>query len=312
MTYHRWVPLVCCAALAACLTASLPAARAAYRGRDGDLVYSRHAPSGHDQIYRIHVNGSGTKRLTSFPADSIFSAWAPNGRLIAFDSDHLGPVEIFIMRPDGTHLRAVTHLPGANLNPDWSPDGTRIVFTHYPQGGTVGSIWTVRADGADPHPITTAIRDQGFPRYSPDGRLILFASTTSAGVPALFLMHSDGTHQHRLTPLRLHAGSGDWSPNGRRIVSWTNVDLPHSVIFTIQPNGRHVHILTSGPRVRNDFEPVFAPSGHRIAFIRALSLTAQTDLWVMRANGHDPHDITNTPGTSEQSPDWGSRPPHPQ
>ena len=39
---------------------------------------------------------------------------------------------------------------------------------------------------------------------------------------------------------------------------------------------------------------------------RGLAGQANTDLWVMNADGSNPHDITNTPNVTEVRPDWGT------
>ena len=116
-------------------------------------------------------------------------------------------------------------------------------------------------------------------------------------------MRADGSHTHRLTPLRLRAGSNDWSPDGRRIASATNADVPNSQVFTIRPDGTGIHMITTGP---SDFWPSYSPDGRQIVFSRILAGQATSDLWVMNADGTNPHAITHTPNVIESIPDWGT------
>jgi hypothetical protein len=41
-------------------------------------------------------------------------------------------------------------------------------------------------------------------------------------------------------------------------------------------------------------------------FDRVLNQDAHSDVWVINADGTDPHAITNTPSADEIEPDWGT------
>jgi Tol biopolymer transport system component len=284
-------------------------AQAAFPGRNGQISFASDQ-TGSNQLYRVNPNGSDVDQLThtSVKHNSIFSDWSPNGRELAFDSDRTGTVQIYTMHANGSDVDQITHLSGFSGFPSWSPDGKRIVFAHSSAQGVPDSLYTVRAEGGGLRRLTHAhgSHNQDWPQYSPNGRWILFFSTTPTNVPALYMMRANGSGIHRLTPLWLRAGPGDWSPNGRRIVSETNFDVPHSVIFTIRPTGIGVRILTSGPKRRDDFLPTYSPDGRQIVFDRVLSLHSALDLWIMSAHGGRPHDITNTPTINEFAPDWGT------
>ena len=71
------------------------------------------------------------------------------------------------------------------------------------------------------HRLTGDFAFPGNPRWSPNGRRILFqASTSSASeVLDLFTIKPNGTGLRNLTSTRtVHEGSPDWSPDGKRIV----------------------------------------------------------------------------------------------
>ena len=94
-------------------------------------------------------------------------------------------------------------------------------------------------------------------------------------------------------------------------MSATNADLPDSQVFTIRPDGTGIRMITSGPTGQNDFYASYSPDGRQIVFARSLAGQATTDLWVMNADGSNPHAITHTPNVIEVHARLGDTPPNP-
>ena len=282
-------------------------ARAAFPGHNGQISFINDS-SGSPQVARVNPDGSHRDQLTntSMKHESDWAAWSPNGREIVFDSNRTGVFQVYTMHADGSDIDQITHMRGFTGQPSWSPDSSRIVFAHSPTGNPPSNIYTMDSEGGHVHRVTHSAIDEAVPKYSPDGRWIVFTGFPQTGPPALYLVRADGSRFHRLTPPRLHAFDSDWSPDGRRIVSNTNADLPDSQVFTIRRDGTGIRLLTSGPTGQNDICATYSPDGHKIAFARGLAGQANTDLWVMNADGSNPHDITNTPNVTEVRPDWGT------
>ena len=282
-------------------------AHAAFPGQNGQISFTNDS-SGSPQIARVNPDGSHRDQLTHTSTKhlSLWSDWSPNGREIVFDSDRTGAWQVYTMHADGSDIDQITHMKGFTGQPSWSPDGSRIVFTHSSTGNSPFNVYTMDADGGHIHRVTHSAVDEEVPKYSPDGRWIAFPTFPETAAPAVYLVRADGSHRHRLTPLRLHAFDGDWSPDGRRLVAATNADLPDSQVFTIRADGTGVRILTSGPTGQNDIYGSFSPDGRKIVFARAVAGASTTDLWVMNADGSNPHAITHTPNVFEVHPDWGT------
>jgi len=64
-------------------------------------------------LWKVPATGGHAERLTTHPSDDLRSAWSPDGRTIAFDSDRTGYRNIFRMNADGTDVRQVTDLDQA-------------------------------------------------------------------------------------------------------------------------------------------------------------------------------------------------------
>lgn len=87
------------------------------------------------EIYIIHPDGTGLKRLTHLPGIDAHSTWSPDGEWIAFSSGRAGfkdeaalhphnPQsygEITVMRADGSELTALTDNPWEDATPRWAP-----------------------------------------------------------------------------------------------------------------------------------------------------------------------------------------------
>src|SRR3954453_10658477 len=111
--------------------------------------------------------------LFSAPARATFAG--KNGR-ITFVADLSGTFQLYTINPDGGGLFQVTNLPPTSNStwfPDYSPDGKQIVFCHDMTGSL--ELYVINADGTGLKQITKIDgTDKLFPRWSPDGRLLVF------------------------------------------------------------------------------------------------------------------------------------------
>ena len=119
-------------------------------------------------------------------------------------------------------------------DPQVSPDGSRVAFVRVTvnekREGYNTSIWSVSTEGTDePHQLTKGDHDSA-PRWSPDGKYLLFVrSMEKEGKPEppqLALLPMTGGDSFCFTDLPKGAGSPVWSPDGKSIAftSETNPD----------------------------------------------------------------------------------------
>jgi hypothetical protein len=170
-------------------------------------------------VYTISsVDGSGLTRITANPfgGHDEPGSWSPNGKSIVFGrfaSDGNG-VGLFVINADGTHLRQITP-PGTIIQSgndgDWSPQGNEIIFSRHVMPDVFGSIWVVHADGTGLHEIHIQGLDcgasdsdpNGFgchePRWSPDGKKIIFAANSPTTGTNIYTANADGTGLTQVT-----------------------------------------------------------------------------------------------------------------
>src|SRR6266403_6098091 len=119
-------------------------------------------------------------------------------------------------------------------DPQISPDGSRIAFVRVTvnekKEGYNTSIWSVPlAGGEAPHQLTKGDHDLA-PRWSPDGKFLLFVRTTEKdGKPEpaqLAILPTAGGDSFVFTDLPKGAGNPVWAPDGKSIAvtSETNAE----------------------------------------------------------------------------------------
>jgi Tol biopolymer transport system component len=109
------------------------------------------------------------------------------------------------------------------------------------------------------------------------------------------------------TPSRgrpITAGQGfdaTWSPDGLW-VAFATTRTGNSEIYRVRPDGTGPESLTRSPS--NEGEPAYSPDGRFIAFTSDGGGKGSR-VYVMRANGRDPHPVAeDLPGTEQHAPAW--------
>src|SRR6266403_312816 len=119
-------------------------------------------------------------------------------------------------------------------DPQVSPDGSRVAFVRVTvnekKEGYNTSIWSVpTAGGEEPHQLTKGDHDST-PRWSPDGKFLLFVRATEKDgkpePPQLSILPMSGGDSFSFTDLPKGAGNPVWSPDGKTIAftSETNAE----------------------------------------------------------------------------------------
>src|ERR1051325_7135250 len=110
-------------------------------------------------------------------------------------------------------------------DPQGSPDGSRVAFVRVTvndkREGYNTSIWSVPTSGGEePHQLTKGDHDST-PRWSPDGKFLLFVRATEKDgkpePPQLSILPMAGGDSFSFTDLPKGAGSPVWSPDGKTI-----------------------------------------------------------------------------------------------
>ena len=201
---------------------------------------------GNLDVFRMAADGSGAVNLTRHPGTDGHPRVSPDGRRIYFNSNRSSDPatfsrgymdrehnhEIYSMALDGGDVRRVTDLPDWDTYPAVSPDGTQLLWRRIaPTGGKSESgrnsevFWMDLASG-ETRNVTNHQAFDGWPAWSPDGRLIAFASNR-ANVEYeafdVYVANPDGSNPVRVTFGDGEQGTGSWtkpsfSADGKRIL----------------------------------------------------------------------------------------------
>lgn len=243
-------------------------------------------------VRRLGPAGAATP-LTSGPFDDIQPAWSPDGETLAFvrarePGRKLEPGDVFAaywggdvwtIRRDRRTGEAAKRIDDA-YNPSFSPDGRSIAFDA-PWAGQ-RRLWLADSNGRNPKQLTSDTSEaiaHVRPRWSPDGRHLVFQSmeSTKFDVRAVDLQTqkivwvTNDLFQD-LQPV--------WSPSGKHLYfsSYRSGGLNLwriAVSSGGKPRGAPQQLTTGGGQ---DVEPALSPDGTRLAFtIRKQN----ADLWTL-------------------------------
>ena len=244
-------------------------AKASWAGANSIIFDSERDVRRH--VFRIGLDGGGVVELTSGAAIQERPAISPDGSTIAYADvvdAYLGAdLGLHLANADGTNPRALTKgqkggVDGNDTSPAFSPDGRWVAFERavdYDSGK--GGLWLIRADGSGLRRLTDDTSGAGYPRWSPDGKRILFSqrveATTFAPGPLWIVDVAGG----KPTPVTDPADpgisfSGDWSPDGRQIVyDYFRPDAGPPELRVVNADGTHQSTLLVGGGETPDWGP---------------------------------------------------------
>jgi dipeptidyl aminopeptidase/acylaminoacyl peptidase len=106
-------------------------------------------------------------------------------------------------------------------DPQVSPDGKWVVYVvgvpSLADNKVVNNLWIAATDGSSaPKALTQTPKNDRHPRWSPDGKSILFESTRS-GTSQLWLIDATGGEPRQLTTISTGASTGLWARDGKQI-----------------------------------------------------------------------------------------------
>ena len=110
--------------------------------------------------------------------------------------------------------------------PQISPDGKMIAFVvtenFLARGKSNQEVYVMNSDGSGVKDLTNNPSADNHPRWSPDGRSLLFISTRENG-PQAWVIPPEGGTPERLTDFSAGVGDAEWAPDGHHLIFSTDI-----------------------------------------------------------------------------------------
>ncbi|WP_435874484.1 Tol-Pal system beta propeller repeat protein TolB [Roseinatronobacter sp.] len=200
-----------------------------------------------------------------------------------------------IMDQDGENIRTLTDGRSLVIAPRVSPAGDRAVYTTYQTGSPRIALMDLRSGQAQlvgeiPGAMTFS------PRFSPDGRALVF-SAAMGGTTDLFRLELGTGQMVRLTNSPAIATAPSFSPDGRSL-TFESDRSGTSQIYVMPANGGNAQRISFGQGRYST--PVWSPRGDMIAFTK--SHAGRFHIGVMRSDGSEERLLTAS--FLDEGPTW--------
>ena len=186
-------------------------------------------------------------------------------------------------------------------DPQISPDGTKIVYvrnfmdimTDRPRS----NLWMINFDGSENRPLTSGSNNYSSPRWSPDGKRLVFVSNAE-GSSQVYIRWMDTGHKAKISNLMESPRNISWSPDGKWIAFSMFVPHPPKPFVKMPPKPQGAE--WAKPSIYID-KVQYRQDGQ--GYIR----DGYTQIFVLPAEGTTPRQLTsgefNHGGTLAWTPD---------
>lgn len=282
--------------------------RPSFNGTNTQLVWHARTKGACSQVKRMDLDGRGVRTLSpqnthardgfswpTFPK-MVFSASSLKGScatpLELFDAS----MNVYVSDNKGQHTRPLIATDEYEGQAVVSPQGDRIAYVKR-AAQNVG-VWTSKADGSMPRPLTYASGAEFNPSFSLDGKSVVYQSATPSSTQLaayaaalakgrlldglktdLYIARVD---QKSIKPVLVNGANNRdpvFHPDGQHIVFSSNMDDPQGTrysIYIIKTDGTHLKRLTYSTGV--DDAPVISYDGGVLAFASDRNASAPGDM----------------------------------
>jgi Tol biopolymer transport system component len=311
-------PAALLAVAATALLVAVPAAHAAFPGRNGSIAYvhSSYATEGEEgegpgtsvrslMAGRLFTSERFTLRscttIDDVPQDSTCPgsydspAYSPTGDFLLVDAGD----RLALLESDGSGFRLLPRQTTNDGGPAWAPDGRRFVFTGVAEGSGATDLYVYSLARDRSRRLTTT--GGAAPAWSSRNRIAYVTGYSSfAGRPPagrLALINPDGSGRRALT--RRNGLAPNWSPHGARIAF-----VRKGRLYVIEANGRGLRRV-GGRRFSYEATDVtWSPDGRYLAYHDFEDGISVVDARGLRDHEFEPGQYSSGGSFDSFAPDW--------
>ncbi len=282
------------------------------------IMQSKRQPFSCDQVFRLPIDGSKPKRISTGLGQATSSHFLPGGREIVYSSTHQSSGEcpaipdlsqgevwpiyreynLFVANAkDGSKLRKLTNTRYYDAEATVCHDGS-IVFSSTRNGDI--DLYRMDRDGSHVVQLTDSLGYDGGAVFSKDCSQIVWQASRPLGKESLayqrrlsrgmvktdtleiFVANADGHNVRQITYLDATSFAPSFSPDGKRVLFSTNVDKGQQEfdIWAVNVDGSYLERITYADGF--DGFPTFSPDGKTLAFSssRNQAQSGETDIFI--------------------------------
>ncbi len=219
------------------------------------------------------------QQVTSGQANEAFPCFSPDGSKIIYQTDANGNWDIVEQDLASGTSKFLVDTPADEELPNMSPDGKSLVYTSNADDRRpidnkfkVREIYLKELETGFVRNLTESVADDWLPRFSHDGKYIVFVSERSdlRSVPYtekksdIYVMDADGAFQLRLTEDDFNDGGPCYTYDDARIYFHSNRNGPYQ-IFSMKADGSS-QVTVFGMPGANAVGPYTSPDSVHLAF----------------------------------------------
>ena len=207
-------------------------------------------------------------RLTAGPMDFRSPVSSVDGkRLFVIGEQRRGE----LMRLESRSGQFTPYLGGASVQyVDVSKDGEWVAYVSYPEG----MLWRSRVDGSQRLQLTSLPMQAFLPRWSPDGKRIVFSAGLPGAPDRIYMVAAEGGTPVQVTAENYYEADPNWSPDQNSLIfggmPWLEGGAPSSAaIHLLDLKTRQTSTLSGSEGL---FSPHWSPNGR---YVLAMSVESQ-------------------------------------
>ncbi|MCP9494024.1 MAG: winged helix-turn-helix domain-containing protein [Pyrinomonadaceae bacterium MAG19_C2-C3] len=260
-------------------------------------------------IYVKLVGAGEPVRLTKHETNDLNPTFSPDGLHLAFVRTFATHSELMLIPALGGAERKICDLRPTLSGVSFSPDGKTLAVDNGDTSGEQTGIFLVTVETGEKRRLTAppeyAADDK--PKFSPDGKSIVFVRSFGSIVQELFVVSSAGGDARQLTFDKTEITGAAWNADGTKIVfaSRRGKGSETKLWQMAATGGGEPELIATGGK--NPANPTVAPDGRTIAFVES---SQDMNIWrLQRDEGGGMRDEKNTVKTGSIHP--SSLRPHP-
>jgi len=225
---------------------------------DGRRIVFTSKRTGHYQLWEVSPEGGAARRLRTNAATEYQADFSPDGRELAFLSNLDGPERLLVQDLRTGDVRELVRHGNRTIfgNPHWSPDGRFIVFS---SNWRIGHhIYVVEVATRQVRRISPLASGGCEPRFSRDGRKVVYVSRRHLGDQSRLVEHDLATGEERAL-VSWPALNYDpvYSPDGTEIAFASNITGEYAIYRQRLSDGEAWRV-TFGPGLARypDYRPL--------------------------------------------------------